>query len=379
MGSESRWIAVLGGGKDSLGILRRIKQMGFKTLVFDKDKDAPAQEYLADHFVNISCYDPWHVLYYLKLQTAQTFSAVLCAGTDCPDVMAVVAKEQGLVGPSPRTAEISMNKWMQKKLFRDANIRVPEWIAGGNIRHGTDISSIHVIKPVSNRGSRGVMRLFPGDDILAAVNYAKQFDPREHTILEQWIDGVQLSSESLVQDGKIIYTAFSERNYGRLEETHPFVIEDGGDMPPDIIRIHENDYIEKAGAELQQVVTVMGLQTGILKGDLVWDGNNIWIIEVASRLSGGSFCSDQIPQTWGVDFIGMAVRLALGERIYRGEIRPFLRKHMAQRFVITPGIKSHPERGPGFIRYGAVRAIARYRAELAVERSEKENGESKDS
>ena len=188
-----------------------------------------------------------------------------------------------------------------------------------------------------------------------------------HVIVEDWIDGVQLSSESLVQDGKIIYTAFSERNYSRLEETHPFVIEDGGDMPPDIDLVHENSYIEKARTELQKCITAMGLRTGTLKGDLVWDGNNIWIIEVACRLSGGSFCSDQIPEVWLVDFVGMATRLALGERVYNGEIKPYLRKHMSQRFVIPEEVTCHPERGPGAIRYGSARAIAQYRAELAVE------------
>ncbi|KKM20273.1 hypothetical protein LCGC14_1647160, partial [marine sediment metagenome] len=239
-----------------------------------------------------------------------------------------------------------------------------------NLGDNTKVSSTHVVKPVSNRGSRGVMRVLAGEYLDAAISYAEQYDPRKHTIVEQWIDGVQLSSESLVQDGKIIYTAFSERNYSRLEETHPFIIEDGGDMPPSILCVHENDYITKAGTELQKCVTAMGLRTGVLKGDIVWDGNNIWIIEVACRLSGGLFCSDQIPETWGVDFVGMAVRLALGERVYNGEIKPYFRRHTAQRFVFPPGISSHTERGPGVIHYGSTREEARQRAYTAINQIE---------
>jgi biotin carboxylase len=307
-----------------------------------------------------------NILVFDKLQTAHILDAVICEGTDCPDVMAAVAKERRLVGPSYRTAEISMNKWMQKRLFADAGVRIPRWTAGDMVRDDTFKHLTLVVKPTTNRGSRGVMRVLPGEDLKAAISYAKQFDPREHTIVEQWIDGVQLSSESLVQDGKILYTAFSKRNYGRLDETHPFVIEDGGDMPPGIPVVHENDYTEKAETELQKCITAMGLRTGVLKGDLVWDGQNIWVIEVACRLSGGSFCSDQIPEVWGVDFVGMAVRLALGEKVYNGEIRPYFRRYMSQRFVIPEEAFDHTERGPGFIAFGKTRDEARLRAEEKV-------------
>jgi biotin carboxylase len=370
-------IAVLGGGVDSLGILRRIKEMGLRTVVFDADPEAPAKYLLADKFANVSCYDSWAVLRWIsEHEEEKPYDAVLCAGTDCPDVMALVAKGRGLVGPLPRTAEISMNKWMQKRLFDEAGIRVPEWSAGDDAIRFASPRDTYVVKPTTNRGSRGVSRVTDIKYLQHAVNYAKKFDPREHTIVERWIDGVQLSSESLVQDGKIIYTAFSERNYGRLEETHPYVIEDGGDMPPSIIRVHENDYVEKAERELQKCITAMGLRTGTLKGDLVWDGHNIWIIEVACRLSGGSFCSDQIPEVWGIDFIGYAVRLALGERVYNGEIRPHFRKHMSQRFVIPEGTTCHPERGPGFIAYGETRVKAQTTAHHLVSKykMEKEYG-----
>lgn len=361
----SRTVAVLGGGKDSLGILRRIKEMGLRTLVFDGDKDAPAREHLADHFVNISCYDPWHICHYLALQTAVRFEAVLSGGTDTPDVIASMLHARGMPGIKSRTAQISKNKWLQKKLFSKAGVRIPAWTAGHNAR-GFIPDADCVVKPTKNRGSRGVSRVRAGESLDKAIELAISYDPQEHVIIEDWIDGIQLSSESLVQDGKIIYTAYSQRNYSRLDETYPYVIEDGGDMPPDISSHFDNDYQQKARAELQKCVDTMCLKCGTLKGDLVWDGNRVWIIEVACRLSGGKFCSGQIPEVWGVDFIGHAVRLALGEHIYEGEIRPYFRRYMSQRFVIPEGVTSHPERGPGFTCFGQTREKAQHRAERAV-------------
>ena len=363
----SRTIAVLGGGKDSIGIIRRMKQMNLKTIVFDSDKNAPARTSgLSDTFIPVSCYDKVQVLESLINDIRPYPDAVLCAGTDCPDVIAVVAETFRLPGVSYSTASISMDKEKQRKLFFEAGIRVPKWFTSATPRIAE--RRVLVVKPVSNRGSRGIMRVLPGKPLGAAIQYAKKFDKSKRVIIEEWIDGIQLSSESLIQNGEILYTAFSERNYGWLGELHPYVIEDGGDMPPNIPVAHEKDYKEIAGETLQKCVDAIGLVSGTLKGDLVWDGHDIWVIEVATRLSGGSFCSDQIPAVWGVDFVGYAIKLALGEYIYPGEIRPYFRRYMAQRFVIPPRITSHPERGPGFICYGVTRNDARYKANQEVQK-----------
>ena len=355
---RDRYVAVLGGGQDSLGILTRIKRMGLKTIVFDGNKRAPARKYLADHFVGISCYDPWHVLHYLKLQTAVTFDAVLCAGTDCPDVMAIVAKERGLVGPKARTAEISMNKLLQDQIFKEAGINTSRRIS--NPQQYPVAPYNVVVKPVSNRGARGVMQVVEGERLQPAIDYALGFS--KQAIVEQWMEGIQLSSESLVQDGKILWTAFSERNYDKLDEFYPYVIENGGDMPPDIAAYPVWDWEEIAEAQLQKCVAAMGLKHGTLKGDLVWDGYKIWVVEVACRLSGGQFCSAQIPNVWGIDFVGMATRIALGEHIYEGEIRPYLRRHMSQRFDFPVKPTCHPERGKSYIGFGADRKQAQKNA-----------------
>jgi len=355
----TKTIAVLGGGIDSIGILRRIKEMGLRTIVFDGDENAPAREHLADTFVNVSCYDAWAVMNAL-CDLPEEIHAVLCAGTDCPDVMAVISGK-----PSMRTAEISMNKWMQKKIFLEAGVRIPSWIAGEEARGLVTFADV-VVKPTKNRGSRGVSRVRAGESLDEAIKRAASYDSAGHVIVEDWIDGIQLSSESLVQDGKIIYTAYSQRNYSRLHETYPYVIEDGGDMPPYIPLYYENDHERMAHEQLQKCVDALGLRSGTLKGDLVWDGNKIWVIEVACRLSGGDFCSKQIPTVWGVDFVGFAVRLALGETIYSGEIDPYFRRYMCQRFVIPHGTTHHAERGPSFIRYGKTRSEARGNAQKDV-------------
>ena len=42
------------------------------------------------------------------------------------------------------------------------------------------------------------------------------------------------------------------------------------------------------------------------------------MIELAARLSGGFFCTREIPLNTGVDFVGDAIKVALGEAVDAG-------------------------------------------------------------
>ena len=50
-------------------------------------------------------------------------------------------------------------------------------------------------------------------------------------IVEEFIHGLQLSTESFLLNGKCFTAAFCERNYSRIDEFRPYIIEDGGTIP----------------------------------------------------------------------------------------------------------------------------------------------------
>lgn len=349
-------ILLIGGGRDSLGIVNRCLQMGLKIIVADIDPAAPARK-RADWFLEVDCYDAELVLdaAIRGLATYGSIDAVLSAGTDTPHVMAAMADCMAIPGPSLETARLSKDKYEQAQKLLLAGCNVPNTHLLRTESFPTTLSQTMVMKPRDSRGARGVMRFVEGHVITSELYmYSAQFGSGE-VILQDWIEGYQISSESLVQDGKILWTAYAERNYSKLDEYAPYVIEDGCDMPPYSWKnFYENDWQQKAAFELERAREAIGLESGVLKGDLVWDEKegNIWIVEVATRLSGGRMCSDITPRVWGVDFVGMAIRLALGDRIYPGEINPYLRQHACQRFEMSSGVRSHPERGRSAIGYG---------------------------
>ena len=360
-------LILLGGGVDSVSIVGRAAEMGIETVLVDR---VIPRNYTG-YWVKASCYHEIETLAGLARWVEQYNSipsAVLCAGTDAPDVMAAVAREYGLPGPSVETAFISKNKLRQLEALRQAGVRVPETRIATNAGTFTRAETFNrgniLIKPSTSRGARGVQLYGDGDPVPpGAIELAASFGAP--ALVQEWIDGQQLSSESLVQDGEILWTAFADRNYSRLEEFKPHVIEDGCDMPSDIPCFFEKNWQEMADEQLQRCVMALGLRSGVLKGDLVWDGDRIWVIEVACRLSGGRMCSDITPEVWGVDFVGLAIRLALGDRIWPGEVRPYVRRYACQRFSFPIAPQSHPERGPSIIAYGKTREDAQ---EAALQR-----------
>jgi len=84
--------------------------------------------------------------------------------------------------------------------------------------------------------------------------------------------------------------------------------------------------------------SALGIVNGTVKGDIVVHKGEPHVIELAARLSGGFFCTREIPLNTGVDFIGCAIKVALGEKVSAEELMP---KHF------TPVIQRYAFPAPG--------------------------------
>ncbi len=71
-----------------------------------------------------------------------------------------------------------------------------------------------------------------------------------------------------------------------------------------------------------RAAAALGIANGTVKGDIVVHKGEPYVIELAARLSGGFFCTREIPLNTGVDFVGAAIRIALGETVAPEELEP---------------------------------------------------------
>jgi biotin carboxylase len=187
---------------------------------------------------------------------------------------------------------------------------------------------------VDSRGSRGVQRVAQVQDLNKAFLLARSHSPTERVMVEKYLTGPQVSTESIVTGGRCFTPGFSDRNYEYLERYAPFFIENGGDLPshlPEEIQAKVRDLVARAAS-------AMGVTDGTVKGDIVVHNGEPYVIELAARLSGGFFCTREIPLNTGVDFIGAAIRVALGEPVGEDELTPKHFTPVIQRYAFpTPG------------------------------------------
>jgi biotin carboxylase len=332
-------LLIVSGGIEAADAARRAREMGLTVVVSDRDPEAPGFAF-ADSVLIADVYSAEETAaaaerYSRKIRK---IDGVICVAADAPVTAATVAARLGLPGISIATAEIACDKLAMKRRFAERGLPVP-WFsevetAQALQRIAIERGSNLVIKPVDSRGSRGVQRLAQVKDVVKAFVLARQHSPTQRVMVEDYLSGPQVSTESIVIDGVCHTPGFSDRNYEHLDTYAPFFVENGGDLPshlPETVQAKVRDVVGRAA-------NALGVVNGTVKGDIVVHDGEPFLIELAARLSGGFFCTREIPLNSGVDFIGCAIRAALGERVATGELEPKSRVPVVQRYAFPkPG------------------------------------------
>ena len=339
MRASGKTLLIVSGGIEAADAARRAKEMGLHVVVSDIDAQAPGFAF-ADSCLIADVYGPAETAaaaerYSRKIRK---IDGVICVAADAPVTAATVAQRLRLPGLPVHVAELACDKLAMKRCFRSAGVAAPwfQEVATPQELQRIAIERGHnlVIKPVDSRGSRGVQRIAQVQDLAKAFMLARSYSPSERVMVEQYLEGPQVSTESVICDGRCYTPGFSDRNYEYLERYAPYFIENGGDLPSRLAP----DIQDKVRALVARAASAMGITDGTVKGDIVVHEGEPYVIELAARLSGGFFCSREIPLNTGVDFMGAAIKLALGESVSEADMIPKQAVPVVQRYVFPkPG------------------------------------------
>ncbi len=331
-------LLVIGGGIEAIPGVRLAKEMGLHVVVSDMKADAPCMA-LADDTLVASTYDIEATVQRARdyHEQVRPLDGVMCIATDVPLTVATVAAELGLPGIPIESARLASDKLLMKDRFAADGIPIPWYSAVSDSKHLAEIVAARgsdlVIKPADSRGSRGVLRLADDVDLEWAFAEALQHSPSQRVMVEGFLAGPQVSTESLVVAGVTYTPGFADRNYELLDEYAPHIIEDGGELPShlsDESQDEVRDLVARAAASL-------GITDGVVKGDIVISNGVPHVIELAARLSGGYFCTHEIPLNTGVDLVGNAIRLAVGDPVDPADLVPRFQRAVSQRYLF-PGV-----------------------------------------
>lgn len=333
-------IMIIGGGQEHIIAQDVAHSLGLQTFVTDGNQNAPGLK-TADNSAVVSTYDYQGTLLagrnYEK--NGNRISGVMTVASDVPFTVAYVANGLGLPGISLDAARMLSDKMLMKLALRDANVAIPlfQEIKSSNdaVMFSKKIGFPFIIKPVDSRGARGVQLVRHGMDLNQVFEAAKRESPSGRVMVEEYLDGPQLSVEGAMVDGKAFLPAVFDRNYEYLERFAPFIVENGGEMP--------SRYSQTLKSETELVMTqagqALGIHNGIVKGDLVIHNGDVKVIEIAGRLSGGFLGTVATPYSTGVNPVANVIRWATGESVGKEDWMPTVKRAACIRFAFpSPGI-----------------------------------------
>ena len=332
------YLLLLGASNEQLCTLHTARKIGVKVVAVDMNPNAPGFVFAETHAVVSTRDVPGLKAFADQFQAGgkRRIGGVLVQGTDIPQVGAELCEYLGLPSVSLASALIATDKLRMKEHFRSHGIAVPWFQACRTLEELQVVIRTQgyplVLKPVDRSGARGVFLLSEGCAVEALFEEARRESFSGQLIVERFTPGLQISTESVVYQGKVYTVGFADRNYEMMPVFRPSIIENGGFVPTVCtpVEVAAIDELIAACARALQV------DNGIIKGDIVIGPDGPAVIEVALRLSGGDFSESLIPLGTGVDIIRAAIFMAMGRLLDPADLVPNRNHAVINQYFFPP-------------------------------------------
>ncbi|TLW93148.1 ATP-grasp domain-containing protein [Saccharomonospora piscinae] len=304
-----RTLVVLGGADGSVGVYRRARELGYRTLCVDVRANAPGVA-MADEYLQLSVRAPERIDAALRSRT--DIAGVICPASDVGlPTQAWLAQAWKLPSPLPTAAvEASVDKPVFRAVCERVGVPTYRSVAGVSgaelVKAARHMRFPTLVKPVDSSGSRGVVSCADPGKLRTAVAESLTFSQRGRVVVEEHLDGRHLTIEALIVDGEIAFHAVTERTI-----TPPPLFVTTAHVTPAELPEHT---AEALPGMLTAVCAELGYRTGPLTFDAVLgrDGE-LYLIEMGARM-GGNGIAEVVEHCYGIDLMAATMSLAVGDR-----------------------------------------------------------------
>lgn len=221
-------------------------------------------------------------------------SAVAGMDDDTAVLAATIAPALGLPANPVAATEAARDKHRQRELFAAAAIPIPAFSCH---RVSDDPDPIAarapfpcVLKPLRLAASRGVIRADNPEQfvsararlaaILAQPDAAACGEPAKHYLVEEFIPGVEVAVEGLVEQGRLHTLAL----FDKPDPLDGPFFEETIYVTPSRLSADVRSAVEDCTA---RAVRALGIERGPVHAEVRWNQNGAWLIEMAARPIGG--------------------------------------------------------------------------------------------
>lgn len=305
-------LMILGASILQLPAIQQAKKMGLHVIAVDMNPNAIGFKEPGIQCEVISTIDIPAVL---KCAKDNAIDGIMTLASDMPmQTVAVVAGKLGLVGVSKETALKATNKAFMRDALQGCNVPIPLYHRVGDYQGFLEaVNDIVgrgykcIVKPADNSGSRGVdlLKSQTPDNLQKAYDYSKTFSRTGELVVEEYMEGPEVSVETLSIDGNCHVIQITDK----ITTGAPYFVEMGHSQPSMLS--------EKIKEEIAEVAKAANKALGIMDGPshteikVTKDGPKI--VELGARLGGDNITTHLVPLSTGVNMVECCIRIALGE------------------------------------------------------------------
>lgn len=321
----------LGAGELMINNILLLKEAGYEIYLLDKNPNAPAFAF-ADGFEAIDVVNAVEVLAYAKKINADAIMAVNDAAVQ---TAAYASSKLNLIYHTVVVAEKCTDKGLMRQSWEEKKLSQPAFKivhSAEEIRKAvSEIGLPCILKPCLNWGSKGVSVINAENDIDWAIDFALNNNRNDRFIVEEFIPGLEVTIEGLVQNSKASILARSDKEH----QDHPkYKVAMALNYPARLS--------EKVQATLDKLIydaiEALGIENGAFHAECMIRDEEVFLVEMGGRPGGGHIFGYIVEAVSGICMPVALAKILLGEKI---SIEPLYQQGACYRFFnAAPGIFS---------------------------------------
>ena len=284
-------LLVLGAGPAQIGLLRAARERDLFVIAVDRDPAAPGFAY-ADKRALVSTEDEPGID---RLARAENVDGIISPGADWPvGVAARVAERLGLPHPiDGATAALATTKSRQRERFAAAEVPQPRLL--------DEPAAPCVVKAPDRQGQRGLTHVRTAEELPAAIEAALAASRNGTYIVEEYVDGPEVTVNAFSVDGVF----------------HPLAVTDRLTADPPAFGValaHAWPCVYQTQAAIdaaRAAADALGIRHGPTYTQVRLGADGARVVEVAARLGGGHD-AELVEAVTGVKLNDLALDFALG-------------------------------------------------------------------
>lgn len=297
-------LAIIGASYLQVPLIEKAKSLGITTHCFAWADRAVCKDY-ADYFYPINVLEKEEIL---KICQKVKIDGITTIATDIVvPTINYVAEKMGLISNPNEYSYVTTNKYLMRQCF--AKNGVPSPIFVDAITEHPNISGMNfpmIVKPTDRSGSIGIEKVYNEQELVKAVQRAREFSFKHEAIVEEFVQGCEVSVESISWRGSHYILQITDK----ITTESPYFVElehhEPSQLPYDI-KIRIRDIVLKA-------LDALHIKYGASHSELkITKEGDIRVMEIGARMGGDFIGSNLVQLSTGYDFLKGVIDVALGQ------------------------------------------------------------------